>query len=201
MKYASNLDKTPAPEVLATLDHFPGWVERPLFASYAGWFAALQDWMPRAFTRDRVGVREVRPGIWMGVQARVSPAAKLQAPCWLGAHVYVGPGAVLGPHTIIEDRVFIEPETKIASSYVGADTFVGRFAQITDSVAWGETLINWQTGSSLSVRDSFLLCALRRPSKVSSAGWRAWLTEFFAHNKEEVDLLWKQLSFIRKDGA
>jgi NDP-sugar pyrophosphorylase family protein len=125
-------------DALAVLiDHLPGLPEHPLFAGYDSWYRALLAWMPRAKTPDRVGLRELADGIWVGLHAQISPDARLEAPCWLGDHVYVGDGAVIGPGTILENGAFIEPEAVINESVVGRDTFVGRYMRIANSIAWG----------------------------------------------------------------
>src|SRR5690349_10878678 len=54
------------------LDHFPG-SSLPLFDSYAGFFAALMEWMPHAATPDRIGMREVERGVWVGLHSHLSP--------------------------------------------------------------------------------------------------------------------------------
>jgi NDP-sugar pyrophosphorylase family protein len=151
-------------EALAfVMDCFPGHAERPLFSSYANWFAALEAWMPHAKTPDRVGVHEINSGIWVGRQAHVSSEATLRAPCWLGDHVYVGPDAVIGPHAIVESRAFLEPGAQVENSVIGPDTFVGRYVQIKDSLVWGSSLVDWRTGMESTVSDAFLLCSLHRP--------------------------------------
>lgn len=144
------------------LDHFPG-TPQLLFASYAKLYAALIRWMPHALTADRVGVHEIRPGVWVHRQARISRGAKIKGPCWIGQRAYIGPGAVLGPGTVVEDRAFVEGGAEIVRSIVGADTFVGRPAALQSSFAWGGILVNWKTGSCAEISDAFLLCGLRRP--------------------------------------
>lgn len=201
LKYAAELDAGPGRTRLAVLDHLPERSEHPLFASYAGWFSELQQWMEQALTPERVGVHETRPGIWQGVGGEVSPEAVLQAPCWLGQHVFVGAGAVVGPNTIVEDGAFVEPGAEVTRSCIGTGTFVGRFARIDGSLAFGNTLVNWQTGSLATVPDSFLLSALRRPHRARSAGWLKWLAESYASEKQEVAGPWKRLIFNKPEGA
>jgi NDP-sugar pyrophosphorylase family protein len=197
LKYQTASD--PSCNFIQTLDHFPGREQWPLFTSYAGWFEGVQAWMPHAKTADRVGVHEISPGIWTGFHAHISPSAQIHAPCWIGQHVFVGEGAVLGPGTVIEDGSFIERSAEISQSYVGAHTFVGRFSEIKDSVAWGNTLLNLKTGSFAKVPDPFMLCALRQPRSASSGGWFTRLADLYARNKEEVQMLWKQL-VMNKEG-
>jgi NDP-sugar pyrophosphorylase family protein len=178
---------------ICLLDHFPGLDEKNLFASYRDLFEALQNWMPRALTPDRVGIREVRPGVWAGCRSVISPMAELKAPCWIGNRVYIGPGVVAGPNTIIEDGTFVEGGAELVESCVGPSTFVGKFARITGSFAWGATLVDWQTDSVTEIADAFLLCALRQSRTGRSAGWFARLAEAWSRNKEDAALAWKHL--------
>jgi hypothetical protein len=142
------------------MDHFPGLPELPLFESYEHWFKALEAWMPRANTPDRVGMRELRPGIWVGLHAHISRDAQLCPPCWLGDHTYVGSGAVIGPRTVLENGAFVEAKAEIKNSVISPSTFVGQYLQIANSLVWGNTLVDWQTGLESKVPDAFLLCAL-----------------------------------------
>jgi hypothetical protein len=146
---------------VSVMDHFPGLSGHPLFTSYGGWFKALMDWMPRAQTPDRVGMRELRAGVWVGLHGNISREARLCAPCWVGDHVYVGAGAVIGPGAVLENCAFIEAEVEITGSAIGPATFVGRYMQITNSLAWGNTLLNWQTGLETKVPETFLLSSLQ----------------------------------------
>jgi len=145
-----------------TMDHFPDLPELPLFESYGHWYKGLEAWMPRAKTCHRVGVMEKAPQVWVGLHGHISPEARLLAPCWIGAHVYVGPGAVIGPGAILENGAFIEGESEIKGSVVGPATFVGQYLTITDSLAWGHTLVNWRTGTESTISDEFLLCSVNR---------------------------------------
>jgi len=181
------------------LDHFPGLSQYPLYNSYSGWFAALHAWMPRARTPDRVGVRELRPGVWVGLHAHIHPEAQIHAPSWIGRNAFIGKGAIVGPGSIVEDGAFIEPAAVLAGSYVAPETFVGQYAEICGSIALGNTLINWQTGSSTNVADTFLLCALRRPQWTSAAGWFGRMAELYSRNKDEAQMLWKHL-LMREEG-
>jgi hypothetical protein len=145
----------------SVMDHFPGLPEHPLFTSHERWYRGLEAWIPRAKTPDRVGVREFKPGVWVGLHGHISDKARLCAPCWVGDHVYVGPGAVIGPGAILENGAFVESKAEIKSSVIGPSTFVGQYVQVTNSLAWGSTLVNWQTGLENKVSDAFLLCSLR----------------------------------------
>jgi mannose-1-phosphate guanylyltransferase/phosphomannomutase len=190
VKYADELPAS-AQNVIAVLDHFPGATDSPLFDSYANLFSGLTLWIPQAKTVDRVGMREVQPGIWLGHHAHVSPEAQLRAPCWIGKHVYVGAHCIIGPMAILEDRSFVEAGAEIASSVIGADTFVGKLAALRQSFAFGNTLVNWSTGSVTHVSDAFLLCALKRqPNTKTSESFLHRLFEvLFTEERPAVDPL------------
>jgi NDP-sugar pyrophosphorylase family protein len=168
IKYAADFPVTASDQIFV-LDHFPRESDSPIFASYADLFAALVRWMPRANTIDRVGVREIQPGVWVGRHAHVSPEAQLCAPCWIGNHVFVGPKCVIGPNAILEDRSFVEGGAEIVNSVIGPDTFVGKLAALRQSFAWGNALVNWKSDSVTQVQDAFLMCALRRQANAKSS--------------------------------
>ena len=187
IKYAAEFDSS-APHNVSVLDHFPGEPNSPIFSSYANLYAGIVRWMPRANTIDRMGFREVHPGIWIGRHAHVSPDAQLCAPCWIGQHVFVGAKSVIGPNAVLEDRSFVEGGAEIASSVIGSDTFVGKLAALRQSFAWGNTLVNWQNESMTQVSDAFLMCALKRQPK--SEKFLSRLFELlFAEPKPGVDPL------------
>lgn len=156
-------DWLPAPHAIVLMNHLPGCPDQLLFESYASWFAALLAWVPRALTPSRVRVSELQPGIWVGRRAHVSPKAKLIAPCWIGDQVFVEPGAIVGPGAILEDRSVVEEDARVSHSWVGPDTFVGPMTSIATSLAYGSSLTNWRSDSSLRVPDPFLLCSLAPP--------------------------------------
>jgi hypothetical protein len=154
----------PSPDDIVIMNFLPGCPDLPLFESHAGWYAALLAWMPRTLTPARVRMNEIRPGIWVGRRAHISPVAELIAPCWIGDQAFVGAGATVGPGAIIEDRSVVENDARVAQSWVGPDTFVGPMTSVASSLAWGSSLIDWRSDSSLRVPDPFLLCSLASPA-------------------------------------
>ncbi len=150
----------PAPFDVVSMTHLPCCDHLPLFESYASWFAALLAWSPLAITPARVRVLQVRPRIWIGSRASVSPKAVLNAPCWVGDQACIEAGAVIGPGAIIEDRSIVAGRAGVSRCWIGPDTFVGPMTSVANSLAWGSRLINWQNDSSLHVPDPFLLCSL-----------------------------------------
>jgi len=200
LKYDQECSPAPVQDSITMLDHFPGSPQNLLFNSYADWFAGVRAWMPCALMPDRLGFRELCAGVWVGLHSRISPTARITAPCWIGNNVFIGARAVIGPGAIIEDGSFIESDAEIVEGYVGPDTLVGQCAALKNSLAWGGTLINWQTGSAVEVRDAFMLCALRSPARAKNGRWLERVAEICSGNKEESGVFLKDL-LINKESS
>lgn len=142
------------------LNHLPGLREHRLFDSYADWFRGICFWLPHVTATQRLGMRELQPGVWASRRARISSSATLKAPCWVGDHARVGKNAVAGPFAFLEDRVVLDESCEVSQSWIGPDTFLGPLTQVEASLAWGSLLIDWQSGSHTEVPDSFLMCSL-----------------------------------------
>lgn len=152
-----------------TLECLPGG-RTPLWRKPADFFAALAAEMPRA-ALDRVGMAEVKPGVFVHRRARIAPDAHLTGPCWIGDGVSIGAGAEIGCGAIIEERCLIDEHATVSESVIGPDTYVGQLTEIRTSFAWGNQLLNWRTGSQVEVTDRFLLASLAKPA-AAAAGWR-----------------------------
>ena len=154
-----------------TADVLPG-DSKPLFTNYSCLMDALKERLSRVKAGDRIGLREIKPGIWVGLRTKIDPKARLHAPCWIGENAWIGPEAVIGPNAIIEDRTFIDRGAWIENSLVLPDTYVGEVVEVRDSIAWANRLINCKSGSCVLVPDEFLLSGFQRPKPLRlGAGW------------------------------
>jgi carbonic anhydrase/acetyltransferase-like protein (isoleucine patch superfamily) len=153
-------DWAPEPHDVIEADHLPGLPGQKLFSSYAKWFEALTAWLPKLAASKRLGMRELTPGVWIGRRTKIARSARLVGPCWIGDHVQIGKNTVIGPKSLLENQVVIEEGCSVENSWVGPETFLGALAELKGSLAWGNLLINWRTGSHTHVPDPFLLAAL-----------------------------------------
>lgn len=195
-KYEQELGATDPQSRIAVVDRFPGQRES-LFSSVQSLYCGMIDWMPQARTPDRVGVREVKPGVWVGMNCQLAPDLQIEAPCWIGKNVYVGAGTILHAGTIIEDGVFIEGGSSFSESWVGSHTFVGKCSELTRAFALGSTLINMDSGVSVQVPDSFVLCSLDQPVPRHAPSLFARLAEMYYRSKAEAEVFWKHLLINR----
>jgi NDP-sugar pyrophosphorylase family protein len=193
LKYIGETGTASETVAIEVLDHFPTLPRPQLFGGYADFFRALRTWMAGAVTPDRVGMRETRPGVWIGANSRVSSEAQLHAPCWVGQRVMISPGVILWPESIVEDGAIIETAAEISASWIAPLTFVGRLTRVINSLAWGNWLVNWQTGSATLVPDPFVLSALWESQKNPRRNWFRRLGELHSSRKPEGSLPWKGL--------
>jgi len=156
----SDPDWLPAPHDAGVMDHLPNHPELPLFDRYEGWMAALRALMPEAARFNRIGLHQIRPGVWVGLHTRIAPGATLEAPCWIGDDAQIEAGAVIGPAAVVESRAFIDRGVEISDSLIGPDTYVGEAAIVRDSIAFHNTLTDWKLDSPVKIADNFLLCSL-----------------------------------------
>lgn len=153
------------------LDRLPQLPGHSLWDSPAAWLAAQLALLPRA-AKERVGMHQRAPGVFVGLRSRIAGDATLQGPCWIGTNVRVGSGAVVGPNAIIEDGSFVDEGAEVGHSVVGPETYVGAQTELRDSLAHGADLLNLRNGSRATITDRFLLGDLSRAERkeVTSAG-------------------------------
>lgn len=188
------------PNDAIVMDHFPGLAHHSLFKDYAGSFSALQSWLPRAATLNRIGFKEIQNGVWASARSRIASTVQFKGPCWIGENVRIGPRATIGPMAVIEDRALILAESEISNSIIGPETLVGRLTEVKNSIAWGNTLINWKMNSCVSIPDPSLLCALsHHTDRDKPNGWMGHLSSLYTRNKDDFHVLWKHLLMKKKD--
>jgi len=152
----------PEPDDIQVVDHLPWDDSYPMFDNYASWFNCCRTVLQRIQSGFRVGMRELKPGVWVGRDTQIAPSAKLHGPCWIGHGVHLGANADVGPNVIIEDGTFVDQTAELVEAWVGPQTFVGALTRVTESLAWGHTLINYKTGSHIVVPDPFLLSSVEQ---------------------------------------
>lgn len=153
-------DWLPKPNDVRVLDRLPQVSDRPILESYSSWRQGLEECLPE-FSKQHVGAREISPGVWIGLNAEVNPAARLTPPVWIGDHCWVEAKAAIGPNAYVEAGSMVDDGATIDDSWVASHTYVGRMTDVRNSFAAGNGLLNWRTGSAIEIVDAFLLCDLK----------------------------------------
>ncbi len=149
----------PKPYDVTVLNHLPNYPDVDILHKPAEWFCFLKNLIQKG-PLNSILMRENSPGIWIGMKSQIHPSARLNPPVWIGNHSYISKNAIIGPGTILEDEVYVDEGAEIAESYVGQSTYVGKFIELKNTLAWASGLLNWKNGSFTEVTDEFLLSDL-----------------------------------------
>ncbi|MEI6175613.1 MAG: NDP-sugar synthase [Verrucomicrobiota bacterium] len=156
------------PDAILTLECLPQAPDVPVIKDAESWHNSRTTLLPM-LAASQIGSREISPGIWRGLKARVNSSAILHAPCWIGPNTLVGPQAILGPHAYVESDSVIDEHATVENSTVGPRTYLGSMTHLGDSVAAGPVLVNWRNGSLTRLTDAFLLSRLDPPQEALSS--------------------------------
>jgi acetyltransferase-like isoleucine patch superfamily enzyme len=157
-----------APDAVLTLDSLPQAPDVPLVRDADSWHNSRALLLP-LLAPNQIGAREISPGIWCDMKARVNGSAILHAPCWIGPNAMVGAEAVVGPCGYVECDSVIDAHATMENSTVGPRTYLGSMTHLGDSVAAGPVLANWRNGSLTRLTDAFLLSRLDPPQEALSS--------------------------------
>lgn len=86
--------------------------------------------------------REVKPGVWVGEGARISPSARILGPSYIGAHTKIRAGALIAGNTAIEQHCDVDCGTVVENSSILPRTYLGPGLHVTQSVVNGSRLIH-----------------------------------------------------------
>ena len=174
--YGADFSAAGVPSVIV-LDAIPGAASRPLWSPPSECPDFLS-WIAEAAMAGQLTMREVSPGVWISTKAKVSRDAVITGPVWIGPRASITAGARVGPDAVIEAGAFVDSGACISGSWLGPDTYAGSGVHLRDSIAWGNGLMAWRSGSFLEVRDDFLINDIRLPQVWQ--GDSSWMERLFA---------------------
>jgi len=71
---------------------------------------------------------------WVAPTARIDPGARLEGPLFVDDGCVVEAGARLGPYSVLGKNCRVQEDANISGAIVWADSFIGREAQVTDTI-------------------------------------------------------------------
>jgi mannose-1-phosphate guanylyltransferase/phosphomannomutase len=106
------------------------WEDVGTLEAYLG---AHRDVMDGKVQVDVAGF-QLKPGVWLGKDAEVDIAAKIEGPAIIGANVHVGRGTHLGSHCVLGQNTQIGDNCTITRSVVHENIFLGSGVSIDGTV-------------------------------------------------------------------
>ena len=113
--------------------------------------------------------REAAPGVRIGRNVSLHPAAQIEAPVYIGDNCGIGAGARLGPNAVIGDDCIIEGRSHVSDAVVFAGSYVGELLEVSEAVVDHNRLASVRLNTEVCVTDDFLL------ARLTETGLRRWL--------------------------
>ncbi len=104
---------------------------------------------------------EIRPGIWIGTNTTIHPAAKLQAPLVIGNNCKLDQDAKL-ENSVLGDNVVVEQGAQIRNSVIFPQTRVGLAVKLIDTLVRGNLLCQGPEFEADWVNDLYSLSAVNK---------------------------------------
>jgi len=168
------LDSAHAEEAAIVIRRRMQWNWRPseTLVSY-GYFNALrhgQDF--RSFTEDALmrrcalipKAREVRPGVWLGRNARLHDTVRVEGPVFVGERAKIRKDVVLRGYSAIESGAQIDTGTLVGSSTVLPQTYIGKHLNLVRSVAGFSQIVQIDRNVTVHIADERLTKTISAPS-------------------------------------
>ena len=112
--------------------------------------------------------REVRPGVWMGKNARLHSTVKVEGPVFIGEHAKLREGVVVRGCSCIEVHSEIDKGTIIDGSTVLPHTYMGKHLTLEQSVAGYSQIAQVEGNLTVHIADERLTKTISAPSLKTS---------------------------------
>lgn len=104
-----------------------------------------------------INALQIAPGIWIGKNHAIHPAANIAAPVCVGDNCLIGRDVSLGPFAVIGRDVIVDDEATVNHSTILPNTYVGRLVNIEHRVVNKGLIGDPLTSKTTEVVDEFLL--------------------------------------------
>jgi NDP-sugar pyrophosphorylase family protein len=101
------------------------------------------------------------PGCAIGRNVAIAKTVEIRKPVSIGNNVQLLPGTIIGPMAVIGSNIIIDKGSAISGSIIHDNTYIGEQLEIEGRVASGDTLIDPESGTSLTMEDPHLLAGIR----------------------------------------
>ena len=129
---------------------------------------------------------EVRPGVWVGEDARIHRNARVLAPAFVGARSRVRAAAVVTRGSVLEHHSEVDCGTVVENSTMLPYAYLGAGLDLAHSVLIGENLHNIPRAITVEIRDARLIGSVSRNAAsrtlASAFELAAYLPRTLAHS-------------------
>ncbi|HET7439743.1 MAG TPA: hypothetical protein VFJ47_00455 [Terriglobales bacterium] len=153
-------------------DRNPSTAGRYMFDGYVNRLESAYDL--RRLAKDALGRRcemrplgrEVRPGVWLGPDARLDARARVLAPTFVGAHSRIRAAALVTRGSSIEHHCDVDCGTVIDDANVLPFSYLGPGLEVAHALVDGGRLLHLPHNLELEISDHRLLGRLRSPNPI-----------------------------------
>lgn len=104
--------------------------------------------------------REVKPGVVVGRQSRLTLDSVQAGPVFVGSRCDVKAGAEIRGGVVLADDVVVDRNATLSSAVILPHTYVGEMVDVSDAIVWSNDLVHVDSGAVAHVTDDFLLADL-----------------------------------------
>lgn len=97
--------------------------------------------------------REIRPGVWAELGARIHPRARIVAPTYVGCGTQVREDTLITRCSNLESSCYIDYGTVIEDSSILTNSYVGIWLDVSHALVKGNKLANVQRNAMLEISD------------------------------------------------
>jgi hypothetical protein len=121
---------------------------------------------------------QVRPGVWVGADARIDRGARIVAPAFIGALTRVREGAVITRDSVIEHHTVVDCGSVVEDAWLQPYTAVGVGLDVAHVVINGDRLFDLARNIGLQIGDPKLLRGLQESAAVRTMQAAAALVSY-----------------------
>ncbi len=147
-------------KILASLDNRAERVvaRNPLdLRTWRGLLDANQAVITGRFSGLALPAREVEPGIWIARNVALHPHVHLEAPVFIGEDCSIGSRVSLGPTAIVSSGCILANRTRVETSVLCPDTYIGESLVMRESVVDRDYLVSVTLGTGVPLEQGFLI--------------------------------------------
>jgi hypothetical protein len=122
--------------------------------------------------------KEIRPGIWIGKDARIERHGRVVAPAYIGAHARIRGGAVVTRDSVIEHHSTVDCGSVVEDAHVQPYTAIGAGLDVVHSIVEGTRLFHLTRNAEFSTDDAKLLRERKENAAVRTAQAAAALLSY-----------------------